>query len=42
MSKEGATGKGKHVTAVIPQKLEIIQKFDSGESHSVIMAAYSK
>jgi hypothetical protein len=42
MSKEGATGKRKHVTVVIPQKIEVIWKFDSGESHSMIMAAYNK
>ena len=42
MNKEGVTGKVKHVTVVIAQKLEITQKFDSGESHSVIMAACSK
>jgi len=39
MNKEGATGKGKHVTVAIAQKLEIIQKFVSGESRSMIMAA---
>lgn len=42
MNKEGATGKGKHVTVAIAQKLEIIQKFVSGESRSMIMAAQSK
>jgi hypothetical protein len=42
MSKEGAAGKRKHVTITISQKLEIIRRFKSGESHSVIMAAYNK
>jgi hypothetical protein len=42
MNTEGGTGKGKHVTVVIVQELEIILKFDSGESHGVIMAACSK
>ena len=48
MNKEGATGKGKHVTVVIRQKLEIswkfnrIWKFSSGEGDSVIMAEYNK
>ena len=48
MNKEGATGRGKHVTVVMHQKLELIWKFNriwkfsSGESHSVIMAEYNK
>jgi len=42
MNKEGATGRGKHVTVVMHQKLELIWKFSSGESHSVIMAEYNK
>jgi len=41
MSKQGAAGKRKHVTLTIPQKLEIIRRLESGESRSVVMAAYN-
>jgi hypothetical protein len=32
MSKRGAVGKRKHTTLMIPQKLEIITRFESGEA----------
>jgi hypothetical protein len=38
MSKQGTSGK--HVT-VIPQKLEMIRRLESDESHGVIMVAYN-
>jgi DDE superfamily endonuclease./Tc5 transposase DNA-binding domain./CENP-B N-terminal DNA-binding domain. len=41
MSKQGTAGKRKHVTLTIPQKLEIINRLESGESRSVVMAAYN-
>jgi hypothetical protein len=39
MSKEGAAGRRKCAKITIPQKLAIIRRLESGESHSVIMAA---
>jgi hypothetical protein len=31
VSKQGTTGKRKHVTLMIPQKLEIIRRLESGK-----------
>jgi hypothetical protein len=41
MSKQGTAVKRKHITLTIPQKLEIISRLESGESRSVVMAAYN-
>jgi hypothetical protein len=41
MRKQGTAGKRKHVTSMIPQKLEIIRIHESGKSQSVVMATYS-
>jgi hypothetical protein len=40
MSKQG-TAKKKHVTLMIPQKLEIIRNFESGKSQSVVTASHN-
>lgn len=32
MSKQGTAGKSKHVIVMIPQKLEIIRRLESGEA----------
>jgi hypothetical protein len=40
MSKQDTGGKWKHVT-LIPQKLEIITRIESGRSQSVVIASHS-
>jgi hypothetical protein len=40
ISKHGTAGNWKHVTLMIPQKLEITKRLESGESRSVVMASY--
>ena len=40
MSKQGTAGKRKHVTLLIPQKLQIIARFESGKSQKEVMASY--
>ena len=35
MSKQGTAGKRKHITSVIPQKLEIIRRLESSTSHNM-------
>jgi hypothetical protein len=41
LNKHGAAGKRKHLTLTVPQELDIIRRFESGESPSVIIAAYT-
>jgi hypothetical protein len=40
MSKHSTAGKRKHVT-LIPQKLEIIKRLESGKSQSVVRTSHS-
>jgi hypothetical protein len=40
MSTQGAASKRKHATSMIPQKLEIIWRLESGQSCSVITTIY--
>jgi len=40
MCKQGAAGKRKHVTVMIPQKVEIIRP-ESHKSRIVVMASYN-
>jgi hypothetical protein len=40
MSKRGTAGKRRHVTLMIPQKLEVIRRLESHESVSVVTASY--
>jgi len=39
MNKKDTIGKRKHVTLMIPQKLDIIRRLESGENRSVVMAS---
>jgi hypothetical protein len=41
MSKQGTTGKRKHVTLTFPQKLETTRRLESGGSQKVVMALYN-
>jgi hypothetical protein len=41
MCKQGTAGERKHINLMIPQKLEIIRKLESGESQREVMASYS-
>jgi hypothetical protein len=41
MRKQGTTEKQKHVTLMTPQKLEVIQRLESGKSLNVVHTAYN-
>jgi hypothetical protein len=41
MSKQVTASRRKHLTLMIPQKLEINGRLEGGESRSVVMASYS-
>ena len=41
MSKQGTSGKRKHVTLMIPEKLKIIRILETGKRYIVVMASYS-
>jgi hypothetical protein len=41
ISTLGTVGKRKHTTLMIPQKLEIIRRFENGESCSMVMTSYN-
>jgi hypothetical protein len=41
MFKHGTDGKRKHITLVMPQKLEINRELENGECRNVFMAAYN-
>jgi len=41
MSKQGTSGKRKHVTLMIPEKLKKIRMLETGKSCIVVMASYS-
>ena len=41
MSKQGTAGIQKHVTLMVPQKLETTRRLESGESQKVSMALYN-
>lgn len=40
INKQDTTSKRKHVTLIIPQKLDITRGLESGESRSVVMASH--
>jgi len=40
MSTQGTAGNRKHVTLMIPHKLEIIAGLESGKSQKEVMASY--
>jgi hypothetical protein len=41
MNKQFAAGKRKHGTLMIPQQLQILQRLESGETQSLVMASYN-
>jgi CENP-B N-terminal DNA-binding domain. len=41
VSKQGTTGKTKHLTSTIPQKLQIIRKLHSGKVQREVMVSYN-
>jgi hypothetical protein len=40
ISTQGKAGKRKHITLMIPQKLQIIARLESGKSQKEVMASY--
>jgi hypothetical protein len=41
LNKQGTAGRRQHVTLMIPQKLEIISRLESGKSQSVVVNSYN-
>ena len=39
--KQGTAGKRKHATLMMPQKLNIIRRFESGKRQREVMASYN-